>query len=185
MGAGAACQYLRRGQNQEVTAVIGLSNDSTFTGLCRADPLIPETNIYGVRNPGANPVLCSSPLPSLILKAYPEKRRLSTRVCIHCLWGFRSAIYYPIPLTSPRSLSTPGRQRTEENRSFTDSNHGYLAGTSDANKSLFSGGVSKHEPPLHGHLLIMTLKTTTEWEKTFPSCPVSRKYRELLQQQKD
>lgn len=181
MGAGGACQYLRTGQNHEVTPVIGLGNDATLSGLGRADPLIPETNIYCVRNPGANPVLCSSLFPSLILKAYPETRCLSTRVCIHCLWGFRSAIYYPIPLTSPRSLSAPGRQATEENRSFMDSNHGYLAGTSDANMSLFSGGVSKHEPPRRGYLLTMTLKTTTEWEKTFPSCvsdnsPGSRKY---------
>lgn len=165
---------------------LGLSNYTTFPGLCRADPLIPEKYIYCFRNPGANPVLRSSPFPSLISKAYPEMRCLSTRVCIHCLWGFRSAIYYPIPLTSPRSLFTPGRQATEENCSFTDSNHGYLAGTSDANMSLFSGEVSEHEPSLCGYLLTMTLKTTTEWEKTFPSCvsdngPVSRKYRELLQ----
>ena len=123
---------------------LGHNNYTTSTGLCRAALLIPEKYIYCVRNTGASPALHSSSFPSLILKASPDTRCLSEQVCISCLWRFCPAIYYPIPLTSPRSLFTHGKQATQENRSFIDSNHRYLVGTSDANMPLFSGGVSGH-----------------------------------------
>lgn len=102
--------------------------------------------IYCVRHTGASPALHSSAFPSLILKAYPESRCLSPQVYISCLWGFCSAIYYPIPLTSPRSLFTLGRQVTKENHSFIYSNHWYSVGACDEKMSLFSGGISEYQP---------------------------------------